>query len=149
MSLTDDPNDPRLTHGGDTGPTEQAKAYLILSEDERAKGFVRPVRRSYQHIGLRPEYPLCDTTAEERERYGDDFVKFEAYPEGSRSRGRFWTQKELDTNGCKTITTMASEIAETYARQPGFYGYTYCCGCQKHLPVAEFIWVDDGSVVGS
>lgn len=27
----------------------QQKAYVVLSEDERAKGFVRPVRRSYVH----------------------------------------------------------------------------------------------------
>lgn len=27
----------------------QQKAYVVLSDDERAKGFVRPVRRSYRH----------------------------------------------------------------------------------------------------
>lgn len=26
------------------------KGYVVLSEDERTKGFVRPVRRSYQHL---------------------------------------------------------------------------------------------------
>lgn len=26
-------------------------AYLVLSEEERAKGFVRPVYRSYRHLG--------------------------------------------------------------------------------------------------
>ena len=49
MSLTSDPKDPRLTHGADTRPTGQAEVYLVLSEEERAKGFVRPVRRSYVH----------------------------------------------------------------------------------------------------
>jgi hypothetical protein len=29
--------------------TGQQKAYVVLSEDERAKGFIRPVRRSYVH----------------------------------------------------------------------------------------------------
>jgi hypothetical protein len=29
--------------------TGQQKGYAVLSEDERAKGFVRPVRRSYVH----------------------------------------------------------------------------------------------------
>ncbi len=50
--LTDDPNDPDLTYGADpAGATvQQAPAYLVLSEDERAKGFVRPVRRSYRHV---------------------------------------------------------------------------------------------------
>lgn len=31
------------------GPGEQNEAYIVLSEEERAKGFVRPVRRSYRH----------------------------------------------------------------------------------------------------
>lgn len=50
--LTSDPADPRLTHGADPAdgpPVEQADVYLVLSEEERAKGFVRPVRRSYWH----------------------------------------------------------------------------------------------------
>jgi hypothetical protein len=29
--------------------TGQQKAYVVLSEEERAKGFIRPVRRSYVH----------------------------------------------------------------------------------------------------
>lgn len=29
--------------------TGMQKAYVVLSEEERAKGFVRPVRRSYVH----------------------------------------------------------------------------------------------------
>ena len=46
---TSDRNDPRLTHGADSEPSPQADVYLILSEEERAKGFVRPVRRTYVH----------------------------------------------------------------------------------------------------
>lgn len=49
---------------------------------------------------------------------------------------------------CGTATTMDQAIAETYARDPRFYGATYCVRCRKHLPVAEFLW-EDGSVVGS
>lgn len=49
MSLTSDPADPRLSHGSDTSPVPQSDAYLVLGEDERRKGFVRPVRRSYRH----------------------------------------------------------------------------------------------------
>lgn len=30
--------------------TGQQKGYIVLSEDERAKGFVRPVRDSYVHL---------------------------------------------------------------------------------------------------
>ena len=29
---------------------EQQQGYVVLAEEERAKGFVRPVRRSYQHL---------------------------------------------------------------------------------------------------
>jgi hypothetical protein len=52
MGLTTDPRDPALTHGSDPldGPeVPQAPVYLVLSDEERKKGFVRPVRYSYWH----------------------------------------------------------------------------------------------------
>jgi len=106
--LTSDSNDPRLTHGADSEPGPQADAYLVLSEDERAKGFLRPVRRTYVHV-------------------------------------RGMSQQK---SACGVATTMSTALAETYARDPQFYGATYCVGCGMHLPVSEFDW-DDGEVVGS
>ena len=50
---------------------------------------------------------------------------------------------------CGTVTRMANEIAETYAKKPYYYGFTYCSNCMKHLPVDEFVWTDDDTVVGS
>jgi hypothetical protein len=156
--LTDDPNDPALTHGVDDAPVPQAEAYLVLSDEERAKGFVRPVRRSYVHVGpAGPKHPLRDLTPEElalhdpNAAYG--FVKFEDYPPQAASTsvvGRFWTRAQLDAvgKGCRAVTTMSLPIAETYARDPSFYGATYCVRCGKHLPVGEFRWLD-GQVVGS
>lgn len=108
--VTSDPSDPDLTHGADPvdgPPVAQAPAYLVLSDEERAKGFVRPVRRSYWHIT------------------------------------------------CRAVTTMGQAIAETYARDPRFYGATYCVTCRRHAPVAEFRWdtgamdADRDPVVGS
>lgn len=99
--LTTDRNDPRLTHGVDSEPVPQAEAYLVLSEAERAKGFVRPLRRAYLH------------------------------------------------STCGALTTMGLALCETYARDPKFYGSTYCVHCRMHRPVAEFVWDEDGSVVGS
>src|SRR6266702_4580042 len=104
MGLTSDPNDPRLTHGADDKPVPQAEVYLVLSEEERAKGFVRPLRRAYIHSGGK---------------------------------------------ACGAITTMGLALCETYARDPNFYGATYCVACQMHKPVGEFTWVEDGEVVGS
>lgn len=101
MSLTTDPKDPRLTHGVDDKPVPQAETYLVLSDDELNKGYVRPFRNKYKHIT------------------------------------------------CGTITTMGDKLSATYARDPKFYGATYCCNCQMHKPVSEFIWEPDGSVVGS
>lgn len=50
---------------------------------------------------------------------------------------------------CGGVTTMGRALSETYARDPGFYGATFCCTCNAHYPVAEFVWTADGAVVGS
>ncbi len=55
MALTSEPTDPRLGHGPDAEPAPQNEVYLVLSESERARGFVRPVRRTYLHT-------VCGTT---------------------------------------------------------------------------------------
>lgn len=104
VGLTDDRSDPRLTHGVNDEPVPQAEVYLVLSDEERAKGFVRPVRRSYRH------------------------------------------------ETCNAVTTMGQALAETYARDPSFYGATYCAHCQMHRRVGangEFVWVDGGEKVGT
>jgi hypothetical protein len=101
VHTTDDPSDPRLTRGPDIEPRAQDEVYLVLSDDERAKGFVRPVRTSYRHLP------------------------------------------------CGAVTTMGNAIAETFARNPAFYGNTLCVSCSMHKPLSEFVWTDDGSVVGS
>lgn len=99
--LTDDPSDPRLTHGSDSEPVPMAEVYLVLSDAERAKGFIRPLRRAYRH------------------------------------------------ETCGVITTMGLALCETYARDPNFYGSTFCARCSMHKPVGEFRWYEDGQVVGS
>lgn len=102
MSLTTDPNDPRLTHyTGPEQPGPQAEVYLVLSDEELAKGFVRPYRDTYRHTK------------------------------------------------CGLETRMGQKLSETYARDPKFYGATYCVGCLAHFPVSEFTWTADGQVVGS
>ena len=147
MSDTTDPNDPRLGHGSNDEPVPQNEAYLVLSEDERKKGFVRPVRTKYLHVGIPgPTYPLRDLDADELDRFsGVGYVKFEAYPEEHASTGKYWTQEQLDSvgKGCGAVTSMSQSIAETYAAKPHFYGSTYCVGCGKHRPVGpqgEFVW---------
>ena len=137
--------------------TGQQRGYVVLSEEERAKGFVRPVRFSYRHVGRPgPRHPLRDLTPEEDERYaGAGYVKFEPYPpEHAPVTGRFWTQAGLDAinRGCGTVTTMGQAIAETYAREPRFYGATFCVHCRDHLPVGpdgEFVWEGTDERVGT
>jgi hypothetical protein len=46
----------------------------------------------------------------------------------------------VHTGGCGALTTMNIGIAETYARDPKFYGSTYCVGCRMHRVVDEFDW---------
>lgn len=101
MSLTTDRNDPNLGHGVDTEPGPQNSVYLILSDEELAKGFIRPFRNKYVH----------------------------------------------DT--CGVLTVMGDKLSETYARDPYFYGATYCVGCRMHKPVGEFKWDADNQIVGS
>lgn len=50
MGVTTNRNDPRLGHGVDEEPIPQHDVYLVLSEEERAKGFVRPYRDRYKHL---------------------------------------------------------------------------------------------------
>src|SRR5262245_18692680 len=39
----------------------QQQDYVVLTPEERAKGFVRPVRRSYRHVGPSgPQHPVRD-----------------------------------------------------------------------------------------
>jgi len=154
MSLTTDPTDPRLGHGTDDESVPQNEIYLVLSEEERAKGFVRPLRFSYKHVGASgPKYPLTKLTAEQEVNQGRfGYVKYEKYPESESPKiGKMWTQAELDNvgKGCNGVTTMGQALSETYAREPTFYGSTYCAVCGKHRPVDEFVWVDDGKRVGS
>lgn len=49
--MTIDRNDPLLRETHQDGPLKgQQKAYLVLSEEERQKGFIRPVRYKYKHV---------------------------------------------------------------------------------------------------
>lgn len=82
-------------------PSGQQKDYVVLCPQERAKGFVRPVRRSYKHLN------------------------------------------------CGSITTMGIALAETYARDPGFYSGTFCCNCAAHFPLDQFVWEGTKEVLGS
>lgn len=135
--------------------TGMQKGYVVLSEEERAKGFVRPVRRTYIHVGMPgPTYPVRDLTATELERHArHGWVKFEKYPDDhpSGSTGRFWQQRQLDPS-CGGVTTISRPLAETYARNPSFYGATFCSNCGTHFPVGEdgeFLWYDTEERVGT
>jgi hypothetical protein len=155
--LTTDPNDPKLKQ---VRPDGQQEAYLVLSDEERAKGFVRPVRTKYRHVGrAAPKGKTRPLTDDERERYkAFGYALYEEYdPPRGAVTGRFWTRAELDGlgAGCGSMTTMGQALAETYARDPSFYGGTFCCACEKHFPLRHpdgtpaFVWESDGSPVGS
>jgi len=133
-------------------PNGQQKCYLVLPDGER-KELVRPLRYSYVHVGPSgPQYPLQDLTTDQKERHKDSYAKFEAYPESESPKlGRYWTQAELDAvnKGCKTLTTMAKPLAETYASNLNFYGATFCVKCQRHFPVDEFVWEGTNERLGT
>lgn len=74
MSTTEDRNDPDLDVIRDDGQQEK---YLVLSEDERNKGFVRPYRDEYKHAkcnGItRMGRALSETYASDPKFYGGTF----------------------------------------------------------------------------
>lgn len=101
--------------------TGQQKGYVVLSAEERSKGWVRPYRDSYVHVGVGgAEVDPSD-------------------PSKSGLKGR----------GCGALTRMGRTIAETYARDPGFYNGTFCVGCKAHFPLDEFVWDGTDERVGS
>lgn len=51
--------------------TGQQKGYVVLSDEERAKGFVRPVRRSYKHMHCGTVTTMVQTLAETYARQPD------------------------------------------------------------------------------
>ena len=128
----------------------QYERYPVLPEEERAKGFVRPVRRSYTHKGLRPKFGLRPLTMEEQSRHADcNYIAYEEYPESMRPLcGKFWTEAQLQS-GCGQTTTMGLLLAQTYARDPKYYGATFCATCGEHFSVEEFVWAGTEEIVGS
>ncbi len=140
-----------------TNETGQHASYIVLCESERQKGFVRPYRDAYKHVGrsicaklihtdpekrLGGSRPICDQ-ASGHEGPCDGSYRVVSQPEHAR------LEQTHRIGGCGTVTTMGRALSETYARDPKFYGATFCCGCNRHLPVAEFEWTADGQVVGS
>jgi hypothetical protein len=170
MSLTTNPNDPCLIEGQKS--EGQNECYLVLSEEERAKGFVRPVRTTYIHIGRKIEKKLNgslngrliridDPEYDNRDGYYTKERGYAGYLEYSEEKfplvGKYLTKVEFDamsenkshSGGCGVATTMNMALSETYARNPKFYGATFCVGCNKHLPVDEFVWDGTDELVGS
>lgn len=156
MSLTTDRNDPRLKEG-QKNETGQHEVYLVLSDEERAKGFVRPVRKTYVHVGRLYDHGV-ELLAKPYNSNGKTYVATaNIFSDGKKLGGTFITQEELNQynntggfiGGCGTATTMGQALAETYARNPSFYGATFCCGCNRHIGVHEFFWEGTKETVGS
>jgi len=101
--------------------TGQQKGYVVLTPEERAKGFVRPVRDSYRHVGRR-EVIVNDGNVQDTEGH---------------------------VGGCGAVTTMGRPLAETYARDPSFYSGTFCATCRAHFPLDQFVWEGTDEQVGS
>lgn len=101
ITLTDgNPVPVDYSHTQNRGDGQQ-KGYVILSDEERLKSFVRPVRQSYAH------------------------------------------------KTCGAVTHMGLKLAETYARDPGFYDGTFCATCRDHFPLDQFVWDGTNEILGS
>lgn len=77
MTHTTDPLDPRLGYGPDTEPAPQNPAYLVLTDAEIAKGFIRPFRDAYRHLTCgtvtRMSRKIAETYATEPGFYGSTY----------------------------------------------------------------------------
>jgi hypothetical protein len=87
-----------------TNETGQHDGYIVLCDEERAKGFVRPYRDAYEHVG-RLETMRIGLLTEDR-----------------------------NVGGCGTVTTMGRALSETYARDPKFYGRDVLLRLQSPFP---------------
>jgi hypothetical protein len=155
--ITDNPKDPRLTEG-QKNETGQHEIYLVLSAEERAKGFIRPVRRSYVHVGRFLHYTeLVEMLSEGHDFFPDYAARMKVVSKDGKSN---WVElarrEELEAwqagrrlGGCGGVTTMGQALAETYAREPSFYWATFCSHCNKHFLVSEFFWDGTTETVGS
>lgn len=160
MSLTTDRNHDGLKKQKENGQNE---TYLVLSDEELAKGFVRPVRKTYIHVGKEIDKSKMIPVDEYWDKYPEGYDKeirrkykedygyryFITYEENDTPiLGRYITESDLK-EGCGFATEMNVKLAETYAANPKFYGATFCVGCGKHLAVEEFVWDGTNERVGS
>jgi hypothetical protein len=120
-----------------TEKTGQHKSYIVLCPDERAKGFVRPYRDAYKHVGPR----ICGLQVGSA---GSNVCYMDQNHDGPCG-----VATGPRPQACHSVTTMGRALSETYARDPTFYGATFCVSCNQHFPVAEFTWTVDGAGVGS
>jgi hypothetical protein len=149
--LTTDPKHEDLGHGADDKPVPQNKCYLVLSDEERAKGFVRPVRsqlRARRHRGAEVSAARHHGRAGEELARRRPFVKFEPYPQPAQGlvHRALLDAERCSTRvgkGCGTLTTMGRALAETYARKPASTARPTAAAAHMHRPVGadgEFVW---------
>lgn len=46
----------------------------------------------------------------------------------------------VHADGCGEETRMGKKLAESFARDPGQYGKTFCAVCGDYYPLGEFEW---------
>ena len=67
-----------------------------------------------------------------------------------RSKGFVRPVRQVYTHKtCGFNTKMNTQIAETYAANPKFYGQTFCVSYKGHYQVGEFVWEGTEDIVGS
>lgn len=131
----------------------QQQGYVVLTPEERARGWVRPYRDAYKHVGPHVcGYPGLPDPEGKKLPLVCTLPPGHAGPHRCDHQVEDVGQLERAGNkhhigGCQAITPMTRSIAETYARDPGFYSGTFCTTCGKHRPLSEFRWYEmDGSI---
>src|SRR5690349_12904232 len=73
--------------------------------------------------------------------------EYATLPPGGRERGSLTgVPKVYRHRKCGVATGMPEEIIRSYLKDPFLYSAdtTFCCGCHRHVPLRECIWVETG-----
>ncbi len=136
--MTTNRNDPKLREIIQDGPRKGQQAdYLVLSDDERAKGFVRHVRWSYKHLA-------CGGVTTMGQAIAETYARNPKFYSGTFCCN-CGTHFPLIARCCGLCSDMGGKWLNGSWQE-----CNRCFGKRETVVTAPaFLWADDGEPVGS